>query len=949
MLISFIFLLLSGVSEAKIPCDINNIHCKEVHDLAALHKADNRSFIDSNGPIRLLRSLISLNLNEEATELIQLFPVAEIAPQDREEYEYLLWKAFSAFIPKHANVCIQNPATGTCDEGRLLHRMVLRFTAKYPDSKRLDEIRQIADLYYQYELKRESGKLQEAVNQYEAAVYPKSAVSRLIVNGMRGNNRRTDGKVYANCVGSIPGTGTQPGKCDLQYKHAMISRVLLYAFSMEEWVKPEDSKPVRAAIARYLQELKNLMETDPKVKEDVYPAFRNLDLDQEIQKRTPASVPKTAAKEPPVPKFSFFVGQHLGNESWYTEKLCKFLKLTANIVSQNKITGPCRALTDPEMRELVAKKTPVALDPSADYNLYFWEDVTLQGHLYISRPKIKNDIDFQHLEWKIDPDLIKEVNFQALFKLLSNIYSYASNEKDIKKFLLVNGVAESKKVTYNEEDGTFLDKTSNKEVDFEYAYAVFVKEKIRQKNYMSAGLQITALLGGGIAWYYKNKDFNMVDWDYNGEFSMKNRVFSFDQWKFDDNGPGINRKHLNAGLGYYLASRMSGFTALESFLIGLTASSFWEYFVEYREVISINDQILTPVGGYVLGEVFYQIGSKLLSRHGGKLSKLLDNFFGGSGRVSNWVRGIFPRRGDEASIYGFDPGYFAEFNVGIKAEQVKDEKGTIHKDLAYFIESEIIDIPLFDQPGMAKKLIMDTAFTRLLIHSTATTNAIDDLRLLARTAFMAYYQKNLSLDTNGNLNGFSFFIAPGSGLDIDVRKEKIDGEFQYKHMYFNVNVLGGTMNLVGYLRGVKLRAVIEVYGDFAMVKSYALDGFKEKNDISGAGNLLNSEEGYYYGGGMTGAFGLSVDIKGLEFGYRFSQTDLQNITGRERDSDTITERYVINDRKRVQELFVKLRTKKNLVFKCGIERIERSGRIEDFQPAIGVEHRKSCSVMYSFL
>ncbi len=916
--------------------------CQATHDLMMLHKTDQLEFIKAKGPLKLLRNLVALGKLEEAMEMLSIFPSKVISSEDREEYEYLLWRAYSHNIPRTAQVCVPNPATGVCDEGRLLHKMALRYTIKYPKSPWLEEVRNIAQLYYQYELKHETSKLKEAVNQYEAAVYPKSVISKALVNGLRGNNRRTDGKVYANCVGGALDKGGSTPKCDLMFKHDMIARILLYAYPMEEWVKPEDGAFVRQTIARYLGELKKLIEADPEIRNNIFPTFRDLDYDEEIKKRGPASV-----DEKKIPQFTFYVGQASGNESWYYEKLCSFIRSAAAVVTAKQIKGECKPLDKNQIQRLSVKKAPVFLDPQVDYNLYFWEDAALSNHIYVSRPKIKDEADFPHIEWKLEPELVKEVNYQALFKLLSNVFSYALNETEIKKTFLINGLKETESIKY--QDGKFLDVPANKIVDFETAYQIFIKEKIRFKNYMAAGLQITAILGGGTAWYYQNRDFNMVDWDYNGEFDMRTRLTTFDHWKFDDNGPGINRKHINAGVGYYLASRMSGFTSLESFLISLASSTFWEYFVEFREVISINDQIVTPVSGFVLGEVFYQIGKKLMARHGGKLSRFLDRILGDNQNLMNWVRNIFPRRGDEASIYGFDPGYFVQLDAGMKAEEVKDKDGKVHHDIAYYLESEIVDIPLFEEPGMVRKLIMDTAFTRLMVHATASPDVIDDMRMIAKVGFMGYYQKDLKKDGSGELNGFNLLIAPASGVEIDVRKQNDGNGFGYKDMIVAVNVLGTSMNFVGYVRGVRFRMLVEVYGDFAMVKSYALDGFKKDNDISGAGALINSEEGYYYAGGVTHAIGLSTDIKGFEFGYRFSESNYSNITGRERDSAIIQTRFDITDRKRSQELFIKWRTKKNLTFKCAVEKIDRDGSIESFVPATGTEYRKSCSIMYSFL
>ena len=70
--------------------------------------------------------------------------------------------------------------------------------------------------------------------------------------------------------------------------------------------------------------------------------------------------------------------------------------------------------------------------------------------------------------------------------------------------------------------------------------------------------------------------------------------------------------HPYAGGAYYMSARSQGFNVLGSFLYCTFISTcFWEYGIEcFMEVPSIQDLIVTPVAGSILGEGFY-----LLKRH----------------------------------------------------------------------------------------------------------------------------------------------------------------------------------------------------------------------------------------------------------------------------------------------------------------------------------------------
>jgi hypothetical protein len=77
-------------------------------------------------------------------------------------------------------------------------------------------------------------------------------------------------------------------------------------------------------------------------------------------------------------------------------------------------------------------------------------------------------------------------------------------------------------------------------------------------------------------------------------------------------------EHPISGAGYYTIARHSGFSAWESFGFSVVSSTFiWEYGLEaIFERPSINDLIVTPVLGSLLGELLYQISEKISDNDG---------------------------------------------------------------------------------------------------------------------------------------------------------------------------------------------------------------------------------------------------------------------------------------------------------------------------------------------
>ncbi len=73
--------------------------------------------------------------------------------------------------------------------------------------------------------------------------------------------------------------------------------------------------------------------------------------------------------------------------------------------------------------------------------------------------------------------------------------------------------------------------------------------------------------------------------------------------------------HPYAGAAYYMSARSCGFNCWGSFLYCFCISTvFWEYgFEAFNEIPSVQDLIITPVIGSVLGEGFYVLKRKIVN------------------------------------------------------------------------------------------------------------------------------------------------------------------------------------------------------------------------------------------------------------------------------------------------------------------------------------------------
>ena len=112
------------------------------------------------------------------------------------------------------------------------------------------------------------------------------------------------------------------------------------------------------------------------------------------------------------------------------------------------------------------------------------------------------------------------------------------------------------------------------------------------------------------AWYWGHQEPSESEIDADAWSTWRGKLFSlryftFDQDRFNTNAVG----HPISGLLYYQIARGSGLGVGGSFLATVAASTAWKYFGESNQKLSINDLIVTPAAGWVLGEASYRLGS----------------------------------------------------------------------------------------------------------------------------------------------------------------------------------------------------------------------------------------------------------------------------------------------------------------------------------------------------
>jgi hypothetical protein len=390
-----------------------------------------------------------------------------------------------------------------------------------------------------------------------------------------------------------------------------------------------------------------------------------------------------------------------------------------------------------------------------------------------------------------------------------------------------------------------------------------------------AWLELGAFLAYSTASYWIRNGFP-EDWQYHLTLdSQIPRFFWFEGWRFDSNMFRVNWTHTMAGGIYYQFARTNNLSWASSWLISIAVSTYWEGFTEWREVISLNDQMLTGVSSYAIGESWYQLGY-FLGNHPSTAVKVLAWFFNPPLMFNRWLD-----RKDPATRSYVPPGW-RDFRLFAGARNLSSS-GQASQTAAYIgLHTQIIELADYGKPGEFDEGVKDTYFSEIGGDYSIRNGHADETSFTLGAAALGHFRQKI----NDAREGYSLTIGMGSSFEYFKKKPvdyydspgvpydfenpgsnlELDQPRNFTDKLAILHVAGPRLDWTIFRHGLRLRTVAGAYFDFGLINSLALNAYSELHHTPSDDTIEGMKStvlyyGYYYGFGGT----LSVNSR-LEWG-----------------------------------------------------------------------------------
>lgn len=381
-----------------------------------------------------------------------------------------------------------------------------------------------------------------------------------------------------------------------------------------------------------------------------------------------------------------------------------------------------------------------------------------------------------------------------------------------------------------------------------------------EANPLRAVLELQTVFLTGFVYYLTTSNVSS-NWDLNYEWDILRRKITGEAFGPDRNEFGTNFiGHPLGGTGYYLAARSNRLGIYESLAISIAGSLVWEYFGEVREVISLNDTVITPLAGIAIGESMFQLGS-FFDRSGPETSnKVLGAVFGPLKTLNDWFDDLHPVR----TSSGFPSNEWHRFELELGAGVVTEGarpgyRGSESFQSHFALRERLARLPDFAGAGQHRLKFSDAKVSGMRLEGAVGSTGVTDLNFTTQVVLAGYYYRDARTVAR-QLWGGGGVVGLASGFNYSFH------DYERLHRgavdrISTVRPLAALSENVVHLGGLRLHARAEAGPSFGGVQALAIDGYRGPQELLPEVTRINA---YYFGLGGYGEAAISLNWRSLQ-------------------------------------------------------------------------------------
>jgi hypothetical protein len=455
------------------------------------------------------------------------------------------------------------------------------------------------------------------------------------------------------------------------------------------------------------------------------------------------------------------------------------------------------------------------------------------------------------------------------------------------------------------------------------------------------------------------------DWNYRFIWDdQKVRFFSLKANRFDSNPFVTNWTHLVSGHLYYSMGRSYNLDPLASLLVSIGSSLWWEYVTEWREVISINDNLFSGLGGISLAEPLFQIGSHF-NRRPGLLNKAIGFLFNPVVTFNDVIAGKKKKAG-AGETRPARPRM--QLQVGPQRRSgpagVPDASPLLH----FGLDAEYLTIPGHGDPEKADvgAWSKTTLLSEISLDLIAGAGRVQEFSFFSRAVLAGFFRQKLRQGPGAPLRGFNYFVGLATSFDLFKKAASAyydKGEYHYDFAageraplptgfvdkFAAVNLIGPALDARFYAGPARFRFSLSASADFALVNALALNLYSRDHDIYEP-RLKTTlvHYGYYYAWGATLTAAAGVQLGNIGFSGRCKYQSYGSIEGLDRFQDQVADDVHITDSRLAYELDLRYcLARVPVALALAFEGIRRRGSIHEVA-CRETEQRFTTQLIFSF-